>query len=372
MKKIAVTVGTRPEVVKMAPLVHELRKRKDTFQTILISTAQHREMLDQALNVFGLEPDFDLDIMEPGQSLSSSTARALEGMGGLLAELHPDLLLVQGDTSTVLAGALAAHYLKIPVGHVEAGLRTDDPYLPFPEEMNRRLTTRLCKLHFAPTELASRNLKEEGVAPEYIFQTGITVIDALLWIKKRYARSLPRRALEVIENGHKLVLVTVHRRESLDLHIHGIMKALKRIVDAHPEIEIVYPVHLNPRVQEAATSVLDQVERIHLIPPVSYPEMVNMMEACYLVLTDSGGIQEEAPTFGKPVLVLRKITERPEAVEAGVSRLVGVAPERIFTEASRLINSTVAYQEMSKKVSPFGDGLACRRIARYVEQFLSS
>ena len=366
-----VTVGTRPEVVKMAPLVHEFKRHSDVFETILVSTSQHRQMLDQALEVFELVPDFDLDIMEPGQGLCSSTARALEGMGRLLEEINPDLLLVQGDTNTVLAGALAAHYHKIPVGHVEAGLRTADPYLPFPEEMNRRLASRLCTLHFAPTKRAKDNLIQEGIDPEHVFHTGNTVIDALYWVSQQYPARLPDVATTVMEEGRKFILATVHRRESLHSHIFGIMEAFKRIVNAFPDVDIIYPVHLNPLVQDAARSVLSGVKRIHLIPPVSYPEMVNLMASCHFVLTDSGGVQEEAPTFGKPVLVLRQITERPEAIEAGVSRLVGVDPENIFSEAAHLMESRKAYGKMARKTNPFGDGKASQRIRDHIAAFFS-
>ncbi len=372
MKKIVVTVGTRPEVVKMGPLVHELKRHSEIFQTILVSTSQHRQMLDQALQVFGLVPDHDLNIMVPGQSLCSSTARALEGMGSLLSEIKPHLLLVQGDTNTVLSGALAAHYHKVPVGHVEAGLRTDDPYLPFPEEMNRRLTSRLCRLHFAPTKRARDNLMDEGIGPEFIFQTGNTVIDALYWVKEKYPDRLPEVARTILDRGRKFILVTVHRRESLETHIFGIMEAFKRFIEAFQDVEIVYPVHLNPKVQEAASAVLKSVDRVHLISPVSYPEIVNLMASCHFVLTDSGGIQEEAPTFGKPVLVLRQVTERPEAIEAGVSKLVGVKPENIFKEAALLMESRQAYKEMARQVNPFGDGKACQRIRGHIEAFFQN
>ncbi len=368
-KKVIVTVGTRPEVVKMAPLVHALKKRQE-FDTLLISTSQHRQMLDQALDVFGLVPDYDLNIMQPGQSLCASTARALDGMDRLLDELKPDLLLVQGDTNTVLAASLAAHYHKVPVGHVEAGLRTDDPYLPFPEEMNRRLTSRLCALHFAPTQRAVENLLKEAVSPNNIYLTGNTVIDALYWTKKHYPESLPKCALTCIEKKHRFLLVTAHRRESLQGHIFKIMEALKEIVQAFHDIEIIYPVHLNPKVQEAAYSILGKVNRVHLIEPVTYPEMVNLMARCYLVLTDSGGIQEEAPTFGKPVLVLREVTERPEAVEAGVAKLVGVEKEMIVKETSNLILSKEEYTKMAVSANPFGDGKASHRIIKAITKKL--
>jgi len=353
----------------MAPLVHKL-KACDDFETVLVSTSQHRQMLDQALEVFDLEPDHDLNIMQPGQSLCASTARALDGMGGLLEELRPQLLLVQGDTNTVLAASLAAHYNKVPVGHVEAGLRTDDPYLPFPEEMNRRLTSRLCALHFAPTKRAKENLLAEGIPEESVFLTGNTVIDALYWTKEHYPDRLPDCAEQCLKRGNRFILVTVHRRESLERHIVGIMEALKSLVQSFDDIEIIYPVHLNPRVQDAAYSVLSGVDRVHLMQPVPYPEIVNLMSKCHLVLTDSGGIQEEAPTFGKPVLVLRDVTERPEAVEAGVAKVVGVQPENIIEEASRLLTSQEEYSKMAVAANPFGDGKASDRIVSAVRSFL--
>ena len=368
-KRIVVTVGTRPEVVKMAPLVRMLR-RCQKFETLLVSTSQHRQMLDQTLEVFGLEPDYDLNIMQPGQSLCGSTARALDGMGDLLSRHRPDFLLVQGDTNTVLAASLAAHYHKVPVGHVEAGLRTNDPYLPFPEEMNRRLTSRLCALHFAPTRRAVKNLLREGIDERQVFLTGNTVIDALYWTIKHYPERLPECARRCMERGHRFVLVTAHRRESLESHIFGIMDALRKIAAKFHDVELIYPVHLNPKVQEAAHSVLGKVDRVHLIEPVPYPEMVNLMERCHLVLTDSGGIQEEAPTFGKPVLVLREVTERPEAVEAGVARLVGVEPDGIVREATRLLGSDTERKKMAHAVNPFGDGKACERIMDVIERYL--
>jgi len=369
-QKILVTVGTRPEVVKMAPLIHALRTR-DEFETLLVSTSQHRQMLDQTLKVFKLKPDYDLNIMQPGQSLCASTSRALDGMGTLLEELKPDLLLVQGDTNTVLASSLAAHYHKIPVGHVEAGLRTNNPYLPFPEEMNRRLTSRLCALHFAPTKQAVDNLLQERTPPETVHLTGNTVIDALFWTKEHYPKSLPKCAQECLEKGHKFILVTAHRRESLESHIYGIMEAIKRIVEAFEDIEIIYPVHLNPKVRKAAFSILSKVDRIHLIDPVPYPEIVNLMDKCHLVLTDSGGIQEEAPTFGKPVLVLREVTERPEAIKAGVARLVGVDPQKIVKETFRLLESEEEYKKMAIAANPFGDGFASQKIAEIVKRFFT-
>ncbi len=371
MKKIVVTVGTRPEVIKMAPVVMELQKEED-LQVTLVSTSQHREMLDQALSVFGLEPDFDLDIMQPGQGLAQSTARTLAGMDEVLREQRPDLLLVQGDTNTVLAGALAAHFHKVPVGHVEAGLRTDDPYLPFPEEMNRRLTSRLTRLHFAPTRKAADNLLREGIPGERVFVTGNTVIDALYWTEKKYPRALPEKAEKILERGRRILLVTAHRRESLDGDLLEMARALGEIAASHPEIEIVYPVHLNPKVQSVIGRVLGGQERVHLLPPVSYPEIVQLMRHCYFILTDSGGIQEEAPAFGKPVLVMREVTERPEAVEAGVAKLAGVTREGILRAARELLEDPEEYRRRAHAANPFGDGKAAERIRGEVTRYLES
>ena len=368
-KRIIVTVGTRPEVIKMAPLVMELRDRSN-LHVSLVSTSQHREMLDQALRVFGLKPDFDLDIMRPDQSLADSTARALRGMGRILGENRPDFLSVQGDTNTVLAAALAAHYRKIPVGHVEAGLRTDDPYLPFPEEMNRRLTSQLTRLHFAPTERSAQNLLREGIPEERVFITGNTVIDALYWTEKRYPDALPAVAKGILDRGNKLILVTAHRRESLDGNLLEMAQALGDLVGTFPDIEILYPVHLNPKVQSVINEVLAGRDRVHLVPPVSYPEIVQLMRNCHFILTDSGGIQEEAPAFGKPVLVMREVTERPEAIDAGVARLAGVKREGIFEAASRLLRDPDAYERHAKAANPFGDGTAAVKIRKHIEEFL--
>jgi len=369
MKKIMITIGTRPEAIKMASVIRSLESMAEIFKVILVSTAQHREMLDQVMEVFGLRPDFDLDIMRPNQTLSSSTARALEGMGRILSETRPDMLLVQGDTNTVLAGALAAHYNKVPVGHVEAGLRTDNPYLPFPEEMNRRLTSRLTTLHFAPTQTARENLLQEGVDEARVFVTGNTVIDALLWTAENYPDALPDVAKGILDRGNRLILVTAHRRESLDYHLANIARAIKDLVQAHSDIEFVYPVHLNPKVQKTIYGELGDMERVHLIKPVNYPAFVQLMKNAYLVLTDSGGVQEEAPTFGKPVLVMREVTERAEAVEAGVAQLVGMDRANIVDRTSRLIESPEIYAAFAKKANPFGDGRASERIAELIRSF---
>ncbi|NUP99041.1 MAG: UDP-N-acetylglucosamine 2-epimerase (non-hydrolyzing), partial [Armatimonadetes bacterium] len=320
--------GTRPEAVKMAPLVKAVEARQDLFRATTVVTAQHREMLDQVLAAFGLTPQFDLDLMRPNQTLPELTARVLTELTPVLLETSPDLVLVQGDTTTVLAAALAAFYQQIPVGHIEAGLRTGDRYNPFPEEINRRLTGRLATLHFAPTDWAARNLLNEGVAAEEIFVTGNTVIDALQSVARQelaLPEDLPAEALE----GRRLVLVTAHRRENLGEPLAQICGAIADIVEAQSDVALVYAMHRNPKVRETVTGLLGGLDRVHLIEPPEYFTFVGLMREAALILTDSGGIQEEAPALGKPVLVLRRTTERPEGVEAGTARLVGTAREAI-------------------------------------------
>ena len=357
----------------MAPVLKALDEYPEDFRVTLVSTAQHRQMLDQVLDAFQLEPEVDLDIMRPNQSLSESSARALRGLDEILADLCPDLLLVQGDTNTVLAGAIAAYYHRIPVGHVEAGLRTNDLYRPFPEEMNRRLTSPLTRLHFAPTVRARDNLLREGIPEDRIFVTGNTVVDALLWIARERANdALPQEAKAVLERGRRLVLVTSHRRESLDQDLHQICLALRDLVQSFEDIEILYPVHLNPRVQETVREILGSTERIHLIAPLPYPTFVQLLSAAYLILTDSGGVQEEAPTFGTPILVLREVTERTEAIDAGVAKLVGVKREDILREASYLLKNYKAYARFARPSNPFGDGHAAERISRHIKDFFES
>ncbi len=372
MKHIIVTIGTRPEAIKMAPVLMSLNEYPRDFKVTLVSTAQHRQMLDQVLDAFQIEPDVDLDIMRPDQSLSESSARALRGLDGILADLQPDLLLVQGDTNTVLAGAIAAYYHRIPVGHVEAGLRTNDLYRPFPEEMNRRLTSPLTRLHFEPTVRARENLLREGIAEDRIFVTGNTVVDALLWIGREHTEALPQEARAILERGRRLVLVTSHRRESLDRDLDQICLALRDLVQSFEDIEILYPVHLNPRVQETAREILGNTERIHLIAPLAYPAFVQVLRAAYLILTDSGGVQEEAPTFGTPILVLREVTERSEAIDAGVAKLVGVKRKDILREASHLLKNHEIYAEFARPSNPFGDGHAAKRISRHIKDFFES
>lgn len=359
--KVMTVFGTRPEAIKMAPLALELASRPE-FDALCCVTAQHREMLDSVLNIFSLKPDYDLNIMEPRQTLSTITAKCLTGMDGVLEETRPDLVLVHGDTSTTFAGALAAFYHKIPVGHVEAGLRTYDKWSPYPEEMNRKMVGAIADLHFCPTPSNRDNLARETIT-QGVFLTGNTVIDALQTTVVKdfsFSEDILNRIDYVNRN---VILVTCHRRENYGQPMTNIMTALRRIADAFPDTELVYPVHLSPVVQEAAHTYLDRHPRIHLIAPLDVREMHNLMARCHLVMTDSGGLQEEAPALGKPVLVLRRETERPEAVAAGTVRLAGVEEETIFQMAAQLLSDRDAYNKMAHAVNPYGDGRACRRIA---------
>lgn len=359
--KVMTVFGTRPEAIKMAPLALELARRPE-FETTCCVTAQHREMLDSVLDIFHLKPDYDLNIMEPRQTLSTITAKCLGGMDQVLEKARPDLVLVHGDTSTTFAGALAAFYHKIPVGHVEAGLRTYDKWSPYPEEMNRKLVGSIADLHFCPTPSNRDNLARENIT-KGVFLTGNTVIDALqTTVVKDF--SFSEKTLNNLDYvNQKVILLTCHRRENYGQPMTDIMTALRRVADAFPETELVYPVHLSPVVQEAAHKYLDNHPRIHLIAPLAVDEMHNLMARCHMVMTDSGGLQEEAPALGKPVLVLRRETERPEAVEAGTVRLAGVEEETIFHMASQLLSDPVEYNKMAHAANPYGDGQACRRIA---------
>ena len=360
--KVMTIFGTRPEAIKMAPLVKELRSRP-AIESYCCVTAQHRQMLDTVLDIFQIKPDFDLNIMEARQSLSTITSKCLLGLEDVFREVRPDLVLVHGDTSTTFAGALAAFYQKIAVGHVEAGLRTWDRYSPFPEEMNRSMVGRLAQLHFCPTEANRRNLAAEGIE-KGVFVTGNTVIDALATtVRDNYRFSTG--ALNALDyRGKKVIVVTCHRRENYGEPMEHIMTALRRLaVDYREQVELVYPVHLSPVVQEAAHSHLDGLDNVHLVDPLTADEMHNLMARCCLVMTDSGGLQEEAPALGKPVLVLRKETERPEAIAAGTVKLAGVEYDSIVGMASELLDSSAAYEAMAHAVNPYGDGRACRRIA---------
>ena len=353
--------GTRPEAIKMAPLVRELALRPE-FESLCCVTAQHRQMLDSVLEIFHLRPDYDLNIMEPNQTLSTITSKCLMGLEGVMSQAKPDLVLVHGDTSTTFAGALAAFYQKIPVGHVEAGLRTWDRYSPFPEEMNRRLVGEIAELHFCPTASNRENLRRQGVE-NGAFVTGNTVIDALRTTVSKEYRFTTKLLNELDYTARKVVLVTCHRRENYGKPMASIMTALRRLADDFPETELVYPVHLSPVVQEAAAQYLSGHPRIHLIPPLDAGEMHNLMARCYLVMTDSGGLQEEAPALGKPVLVLRQETERPEAIAAGTARLAGTDEETVYAMGAVLLRGGDGYTAMARAVNPYGDGQACRRIA---------
>lgn len=360
--KVMTIFGTRPEAIKMAPLVKELESRPE-FESYCCVTAQHRQMLDTVLDIFHIKPQFDLDIMEDRQTLSTITSKCLLGLEEVFQQVRPDLVLVHGDTSTTFAGALAAFYQQISVGHVEAGLRTGDKYSPFPEEMNRSMVGRLADLHFCPTETTRRNLAAEGIA-RGVFVTGNTVIDALgTTVRRDFQFTTP--ALNHLDyQEKKVIVVTCHRRENYGEPMEQIMNALRRLALAYEnEIELVYPVHLSPVVQDAAHSHLDGLDNVHLVEPLTADEMHNLMARSYMVMTDSGGLQEEAPALGKPVLVLRRETERPEAVAAGTVRIAGTGELDIFAMASELIDSPAAYAVMARAVNPYGDGRACRRIA---------
>jgi UDP-N-acetylglucosamine 2-epimerase (non-hydrolysing) len=355
--RVAVVFGTRPDAVKMAPVVHALAA-DERFTCIPIATAQHREMLDEVLRLFEVKPAYDLEVMTEGQSLTDVTTRVLERLTVVLADARPDVVLVHGDTTTSTASALASYYQKIPVGHVEAGLRTDTIYEPFPEEMNRRLTGVIALHHFAPTPLSKRNLLKEGKRPESITVTGNTVIDAFLWV---HARLTPADAPDVATP--RLMLVEAHRRENLGAPMESICRALARIVERRPDLSIVWPVHPNPAVVEVVRRVLDGKPRVHLVPPMDYRKVVGAISRSMLIATDSGGLQEEAPCLGKPVLVLRRVTERPEGVDAGTLELIGTDEHAIVAAVSRLLDDGAAYDKMARAANPYGDGKASARIA---------
>ena len=370
MKKIITIFGTRPEAIKMAPLVKELEKREGIESKICV-TAQHREMLDQVLELFDIKPDFDLNIMKTKQSLTGITNRILEGLETIFKEEKPDMILVHGDTTTTFSSALAAYYQQIKVGHVEAGLRTFDKYFPFPEEMNRKLTGAIADLHFSPTKGAKNNLLREGIDESSIYITGNTVIDAMLHtVEEDYV--FENEELNKIDfKNKKVIMITAHRRENWGEGISNICEALNQIVNENKDVELVYLVHLNPIVKDMVHEKLGNKERIHLLNPLDTKETHNLMNKCFMVMTDSGGLQEEAPHLGKPVLVLRDVTERPEAVEYGTVKLVGTNKEKIIDEANILINSKEAYEKMSKAVNPYGDGKASERICDAIMKYLN-
>ena len=367
MKKIKVmsVFGTRPEAIKMAPLVMELASR-DTFESICCLTGQHREMLDSVMNIFHLKGQYDLNIMQKQQTLSSITTKTLLGMEKVLSEAQPDLILVHGDTSTTFAGALAAFYHKIPVGHVEAGLRTYDKYSPYPEEMNRTLVGDIAALHFSPTAANAENLRKEAIRGE-IFITGNTVIDAMKTTVQRPYHFNTELLNHLDWENKKIIVLTCHRRENYGEPMENIFKAVCQLVAEHPDMEVVYPVHLSPVVRECAAKFLGGNDRIHLIDPIDVEEMHNLMARCFFVMTDSGGLQEEAPAMGKPVLVLRRETERPEAVKAGTVRLAGVEYDDVLRLGRALLEEQTVYDSMAKAVNPYGDGNACVRIADAIE-----
>jgi len=366
MLKVLSVFGTRPEAIKMAPVVKELRKHPGSIAARVCVTAQHREMLDQVLQLFDIRPEYDLGIMHANQGLTELTARLLLALEPVLLSEKPDWLLVQGDTTSVVAASLAAYYQQIKIGHVEAGLRTGNKYQPFPEEVNRRLTDAMADLYFAPTETNRANLLAEGVPDQYIRLTGNTVIDALLDIAER-PYDWPRGPLATVPRNRRLILVTAHRRESFGLPFQQLCLALREIASTYREsVHIVYPVHLNPNVQQPVREILGGLPNVSLLPPMDYLSFVHLMKASELILTDSGGIQEEAPGFGVPVLVMRETTERPEAVAAGTSRLVGTKTEAIVREARRLLDDPDAYRQMARAANPYGDGQAARRIVEAI------
>ncbi|ATO37801.1 UDP-N-acetylglucosamine 2-epimerase [Geobacillus thermodenitrificans] len=361
-RKVMTIFGTRPEAIKMAPLVLELQKHSEWIEPIVTVTAQHRQMLDQVLEIFGIHPDYDLNIMKDRQTLAGITTRALEGLDDIMRKVKPDLVLVHGDTTTTFVASLAAFYHQIAIGHVEAGLRTWNKYSPFPEEMNRQLTGVMADLHFAPTKKAYDNLIQENKKPESIFITGNTAIDALkTTVKEDYDHEI----LAKIGND-RMILLTAHRRENLGETMRGMFRAIKRLVQAHDDVQVVYPVHLNPAVREAAADVLGNDPRIHLIEPLDVFDFHNFAARAYLILTDSGGVQEEAPSLGVPVLVLRDTTERPEGIEAGTLKLAGTDEETIYHMAYELLNNRSEYEKMAKASNPYGDGQASKRIVEAI------
>lgn len=379
MYKVIFVFGTRPEAIKMAPVIGAIRDRPERFRPTVCVSGQHRQMLDQVLDLFGIKPDHDLRIMKPNQDLFDVTCAVLDGLKGILKQEAPDLLLVQGDTTTAMAASLAGFYARIPIGHIEAGLRSGNKRAPFPEEMNRRLTSAVTDLHFAPTRGAMENLKAEGVAPRTIHVTGNTVVDALMAISRKLEedRSV-REGLDAVfsylDPTRRLVLVTGHRRENFGPGFESICHALREIAEARPDVEVLYPVHLNPNVQEPVNRILkgSSLRNVHLIPPVDYLPFVYLMKRSHLILTDSGGIQEEAPSLGKPVLVMRETTERPEAVEAGAVRLVGTDRGRIRDAVYQLLDDPASYRAMSVVRNPYGDGRASERIVRIIGEILDS
>ena len=372
MKKILIVFGTRPEAIKLCPLVIELKKHPEEFETIVCVTAQHREMLDQVLDIFSIKPDYDLNLMTHDQSLADLTARCISGMDGIIKKVRPDMLIVQGDTTTTFSASLAAFYNHITVAHVEAGLRTGNKFSPFPEEANRKLTTVIADVHYAPTARNKENLVRENIKDKDICVTGNTVIDALLWVRDKLRNeSVICDELKDIDFSRKIVLVTGHRRENFGQGFSNVCAALRDVALKNPDIDIIYPVHLNPNVQKPVKEILGNIKNVILIKPLDYKPFVQLMDKSYFIISDSGGVQEEAPSLGKPVLVTRDTTERPEAVDTGVVKLVGTDINKIVSEANLLIKDLKYYEAMSKVQNPYGDGQACNRIVTNLINFFN-
>ncbi len=360
--------GTRPEGIKMAPIIKVMEKTEG-IENIICITAQHREMLDQVLNIFDIEPDYDLNIFKPGQTLTEITTRALEGLEKVIIETKPDVLLVQGDTTTVFSGALAAFYQKVKIGHVEAGLRSGNLYSPYPEEANRRLTGVLTNFHFAPTENNRQNLLREGYSDDRIFITGNTVIDALNYVVKEDYEFKDSNLNNIDYKNKRVILLTSHRRENIGKPMEDIFSAVRDIVNKYSDVELIFPIHLNPKVRNIAHRVFDNQERVHIIEPLDYEPFTNLMARSYLVVTDSGGLQEEAPSLGKPVLVIREETERPEGIEAGTAKLVGTQYDNVYKELDILLSNEEEYHKMANAVNPYGDGKASERIVDIILKY---
>jgi len=377
MKKVLIVFGTRPEAIKMAPLVLAFQEHSSEIESKVCVTAQHREMLDQVLDIFDITPDYDLNIMKPGQDLYDVTSNILLGMKKVLEEYNPDVVFVHGDTTTTIATAMSAFYQKIPVAHVEAGLRTGDIYSPWPEEANRKLTSQITNYHFTPTQTSKENLLKENVSEEGIYVTGNTVIDALYWVLNKIEKNTNlkstlseriRSDFPAFDNEERLVLITGHRRENFGQGFLDMCSAIKTLAETHSDVNFVYPVHLNPNVQKPVLELLSDITNVYLIAPLDYEPFVYLMSKSYLILTDSGGIQEEAPSLGKPVLVMRDTTERPEALEAGTVKLVGTDPAVIVNEVNNLLKDTLIYERMSQAHNPYGDGKACQKIVKIIKE----
>ncbi len=366
--KVLTVFGTRPEGIKMAPIIKVMEKTEG-IENIICITAQHREMLDQVLNIFDIEPDYDLNIFKPGQTLTEITTRALEGLEKVIIETKPDVLLVQGDTTTVFSGALAAFYQKVKIGHVEAGLRSGNLYSPYPEEANRRLTGVLTNFHFAPTENNRQNLLREGYSDDRIFITGNTVIDALNYVVKEDYEFKDSNLNNIDYKNKRVILLTSHRRENIGKPMEDIFSAVRDIVNKYSDVELIFPIHLNPKVRNIAHRVFDNQERVHIIEPLDYEPFTNLMARSYLVVTDSGGLQEEAPSLGKPVLVIREETERPEGIEAGTAKLVGTQYDNVYKELDILLSNEEEYHKMANAVNPYGDGKASERIVDIILKY---